>query len=284
MSTRFAAFATALACGGQLDSHGLLGQPGYTVPSLDGASVHSFADIRAGKVPNVRLMGTEFGDDNVVVVEAGATFTQDLRLYTLPRTTGAIVVLGRDLALSGDLRLMAPDQTVVLTGGIAEIGSSGNFNAHIWGYRSLLFVGSKSTTNGNQYVLSGEGSAIIVGDDCMFAQDIHISTHDQHAVVDIETNALLNSPGDVVIEPHVWLGRRTTVGKRVSIGLGSVVGAHSLVTKGCPRFSVFGGAPAKVLRTGATWDRTAIPRRDTLARVKDLAVRVPSPLGEFRLA
>jgi len=54
-------------------------------------------------------------------------------------------------------------------------------------------------------------------------------------------------PSPVVIEDDVWIGARASVMPGVHIGRGSIVGAHSLVTKDVPPFSVVGGVPAKVL-------------------------------------
>ncbi|WEK03647.1 MAG: acyltransferase [Candidatus Devosia phytovorans] len=261
--------------------HALIGTPGYSAPQLADARWFSFAEIAAGAVDNLALQSDAWDENNIVVLEAGAVLTRPLRIHTKPRTRGAIVVLGRDLTLCGDLRLMGTDQTVVLTGGIAEVGHSGQMSAQIWGSGAALFVGAKSTTNGATFVLSGDQRHIFIGDDAMFANGIHISTHDEHAVMDIASRQRVNLPGSVLVEPHVWLGRNTTVGKNVSIGLGSVVGAHSLVTRSCPRFSVIGGAPAKLIRTGSTWDRYASGRPETVDRVLALSETVAAPPPDF---
>lgn len=151
----------------------------------------------------------------------------------------------------------------------------GKWMAQMWARGAVLFIGAGSTTNGNSYVISGDGRCIIVGDDCMFASNIHLSTHDQHAVADLASKQMVNHPEDLVVEPHVWLGRNVTVGKGVVIGLGSVVGAHALLIRDCPRFSIVGGVPAKVLRMEATWDRSSILRPATIDRVCALADVVP---------
>lgn len=255
--------------------HALVGSVGYAAPDLSRAQRFSFAQIASGAVKGLCLAGPP-GENNWVVLEADAEITRELRLHTGPRTSGALVVLGRDLMLQGDLRIMGVDQTVVLTGGIAEVGHSGQLAAQIFGARATLLIGHQSTMNGATIVLSGDDRSVLVGDDCMFAQGIHISTHDQHAVMDIASRKRVNLPGSVLVEPHVWLGRNTTVGKNVVVGLGSVVGAHALVTRSCPRFSIIGGAPAKVIREGSTWDRYANGRAATVDRVLSLAETVPA--------
>lgn len=57
----------------------------------------------------------------------------------------------------------------------------------------------------------------------------------------------VNAP--VCIEDDVWLGMYVTVLKGVTIGRGTLVGAHSLVTRSLPGHVVAAGSPAKILRT-----------------------------------
>jgi acetyltransferase-like isoleucine patch superfamily enzyme len=54
--------------------------------------------------------------------------------------------------------------------------------------------------------------------------------------------------GTIVIEDDVWLGSHVVVTRNVRIGKGSVVGAHSVVTKDIPPYSIAMGVPARVVR------------------------------------
>lgn len=56
------------------------------------------------------------------------------------------------------------------------------------------------------------------------------------------------SKGDVVIGNDVWIGYKATILSGVTIGDGSVVGAHSLVTKDVPPYTIVAGNPAKIVR------------------------------------
>ena len=258
------------------DRYGLVGSRGYTLPDVTGGLVLPFDDLRGGAVPNLELATDTLGDDNLVILAHGFAFPRRLTIETSPKTKGARIVLGPDVTLNGVLKVLDENQTVILTGGIPEVGHSGLFQAQLWGPEQFLFVGAGSTTNGTTYVLSGRGRSIIVGDDCMFAQSVYLSTYDQHAIIDMNTGQAMNKPGDVVIEPHVWLGRHSTVGKHVVIGLGSVVGANALALCGCPRFSLFAGVPAKVIRSNTTWDRKAAVRPATVQGITALAASVPA--------
>lgn len=62
----------------------------------------------------------------------------------------------------------------------------------------------------------------------------------------------------VVIGDNVWLGESVTVLPGVNIGYGSIISAHSVVTKDIPPCTIAVGVPAKVIKnynqTSKTWD------------------------------
>jgi len=53
----------------------------------------------------------------------------------------------------------------------------------------------------------------------------------------------------IIIEDDVWIGAHCTILGGVRIGAHSVIGAHSLVNKSIPPYSVAYGVPCKVKRT-----------------------------------
>lgn len=52
---------------------------------------------------------------------------------------------------------------------------------------------------------------------------------------------------DIVIKDDVWIGAGTVITAGVTIGQGAVIGANSVVTKDVPDFSIYAGAPAKLI-------------------------------------
>lgn len=56
------------------------------------------------------------------------------------------------------------------------------------------------------------------------------------------------SKGPIVIEEDVWIGSNSVILSGVTIGMGSVIGAGSIVTKDIPRYSIAVGNPAKVIK------------------------------------
>jgi acetyltransferase-like isoleucine patch superfamily enzyme len=54
--------------------------------------------------------------------------------------------------------------------------------------------------------------------------------------------------GDIVIGNDVWIGSDVKILSGVNIGDGAVIGANSLVTKNVPKYAIYGGNPAKLIR------------------------------------
>jgi acetyltransferase-like isoleucine patch superfamily enzyme len=108
-------------------------------------------------------------------------------------------------------------------------------------------------TLGTKVVLGG-GSTInayldvSIGDGTLIAEGVHITDFD-HRIdrvdIPIKDQGVVTSP--VRIGADVWLGRGVTVLRGVDIGQGSVVGAHAVVTRDIPPYSVAVGVPARVI-------------------------------------
>lgn len=58
-----------------------------------------------------------------------------------------------------------------------------------------------------------------------------------------------SNDADIIVEDDVWIGCRVTILKGVHIGMGSIIGAGSVVTKSIPPCSIAAGNPAKVIRS-----------------------------------
>jgi acetyltransferase-like isoleucine patch superfamily enzyme len=123
----------------------------------------------------------------------------------------------------------------------------------------VLRVGS-GTTMVEVHVAVTENSKVIIGEDCMFANDIDIRTGDSHSVIDTQTGERLNYAGDVVISRHVWIAPHTVVLKGVNIGENSIIATGSVVTKSCEPGVIMGGNPAKAIKTGVSWKRQRVAR------------------------
>jgi acetyltransferase-like isoleucine patch superfamily enzyme len=123
----------------------------------------------------------------------------------------------------------------------------------------LLQVGS-GTTMVEVHIAVTENSKVVIGEGCMFANDIDIRTGDSHSVIDTQTGERLNYAGDVIINRHVWIAPHTVVLKGVIIGENSIIATGAVVTKSCESGVIMGGNPARVIKTGVSWKRERVSR------------------------
>ncbi|MFP5238917.1 MAG: acyltransferase [Acidobacteriota bacterium] len=126
------------------------------------------------------------------------------------------------------------------TGGLISIGE-----------HTVLHTTNLSAVEDNQSIRIGARSAIGEGSD--------MRTSDSHSILDMESGKRLNPPASIRLGDHVWIGKDVRVLKGITIGNNCVVGLGSVVTRDIPDNCVAIGIPAKVLRTGATWDWEKLP-------------------------
>ena len=113
--------------------------------------------------------------------------------------------------------------------------------------------------NGCWLVVMGEDNHIDIGEDVMIADDVDIWASDSHAIHDLGLgNEIVNPSGSIDIHKHVWIGKRSTILKNVTIGENSVIGMASVVTKNVQAGCVAVGNPAHIVKSNVNWDRMHI--------------------------
>ncbi len=107
-------------------------------------------------------------------------------------------------------------------------------------------IGDRTTINVSQ--------KIHIGARCSISWDCDISDTDFHQIFLADGRVPPNS-APVVIEDDVWVGSHCLIGKGVTIGHHSVVGAGSVLRRSVPPYSLVAGNPARRVSQIEGWKR-----------------------------
>lgn len=152
--------------------------------------------------------------------------------------------------LRGEIKVFGENNTV-------EIGKGGylaQLRIIVRGNNCKVSIGDNVTTGSAYIACMGKDNYVVIGDDCMLAENIDIWATDTHGIYDNQ-GRLINKSAPVVLGKHVWLGKGATILKGVSIGDGAIVGMKALVTKDIENNALYAGSPAIRIREDVTWKR-----------------------------
>lgn len=123
-------------------------------------------------------------------------------------------------------------------------------------------IGSDCWIGGAGSTAIGAVSAIKIGSNVIVSNHVHIYDHNSHptspaARLEMTRGEFFgplwswarSDSAPVTIEDNVWVGEYSYIGKGVTIGRGSIVAAHTVVTRDVPPFSVVAGNPGRVVKT-----------------------------------
>lgn len=102
----------------------------------------------------------------------------------------------------------------------------------------------------SDYAHIGAADQLTIGCDTTMGSFVTILDHD-HGIPAGLTSVMLEplTIAPVSIGRGVWIGEKATVLKGVTVGDGSVIGAHAVVTRDVPERTIVGGVPARVIGT-----------------------------------
>lgn len=147
-----------------------------------------------------------------------------------------------EILMTGDNNVLTIDPKARLLGPV-RIVMEGNARLHL---------GVNCGVRGVDFALC-DGS-VSVGELVMFSYGIKIRNHDSHKVFVQGQSTPCNPPADIEIGRHVWICQNASILKGVKIGEDSIVAYGAIATKGCPPHCILAGNPAKIVKTGITWD------------------------------
>lgn len=105
-----------------------------------------------------------------------------------------------------------------------------------------LHIGNGTYLNRNSVIVCEK--EVVIGKDCRIAWDVIIMDSDLHPT---NTDSMVEK--EVIIQDRVWIGCRSIILKGVTIGEGAIVAAGSVVTTDIPPKTVWGGVPARQIRS-----------------------------------
>ena len=122
-----------------------------------------------------------------------------------------------------------------------------------------VIIGNNVFMGGGSVIESA--CAVTIEDDVLISYECIIQDTDNHSMkyslrkLDVADwkdrqyhNWDITAKSPVLIKKGVWLGARCIILKGVTVGVGSIVGAGSVVTKDIPDWTIVGGNPAKIIR------------------------------------
>lgn len=126
-------------------------------------------------------------------------------------------------------------------------------------------AGSKIIIGNNVFIGGGtiieSAISIIIDDDVLISHSCLLQDSDNHSVkyslrkldtADWKRNQHHNwditEKEPIIISKGAWIGAKAIILKGVTIGVGSIVGAGSVVTRNVPDWTIVGGNPAKIIR------------------------------------
>ncbi|SDB74755.1 acyltransferase [Belnapia rosea] len=181
-----------------------------------------------------------------------AAGSYDLEKMTLLGNTKADVFIGENAKLKNILIEGTSGRGTIVFGPNVDVS---NLVLQISGNGSLV-ISSGTTMPIPNILIQEEDNYVVIGDDCMFSNNVAIRTSDSHGIYDCKTRQRINQGRPVVIHNHVWVGRHVNINKGTEIGANSVVGQNAVTSGFLRGGAIHAGHPAKPIKEDIWWDRT----------------------------
>ena len=162
------------------------------------------------------------------------------------------IIIGKNSRICNTLFFIRGDNHLVKIGENCYYGKG-----QIWleDNNCSLFIHDNTTVERAHLAVTEPYSKIEILKDCMLSDFVEIRTGDSHSIIDNITGKRINNAKSVLIEEHVWIGAHAKILKGVTVKKNSVIGTSSVVTSDIPENTIASGIPARVIRTGISWDR-----------------------------
>lgn len=151
-----------------------------------------------------------------------------------------------------------------------KVGERCSFNrGRISSFSGKINLNNDSTFGNNFMCACTYGMSVDIGSDCMFSHEIYVLAGDGHTLYDTQGDKVMNSVDsmpkakkELAIRNHVWVGFRSVILNGTDVGIGSMIGAASLVKGKYPNNCMIVGNPVKILKKNIAWSRNPVPVDD----------------------
>jgi len=129
-----------------------------------------------------------------------------------------------------------------------------NMYCRLVGKNSHIIVGDALHIGGCTIAL--QNTVMTIGAGGLWSDGILVQGTDSHGIVDLDSMQIINGGAKhITIEPRVWVGRKVTLMKNITLKEGAIVATNSTVVKDVPTACVVAGVPAKVVKPRTSWCR-----------------------------
>jgi acetyltransferase-like isoleucine patch superfamily enzyme len=102
------------------------------------------------------------------------------------------------------------------------------------------FIGSCTEFNINE--------RIVIGENCLIASGVLFVDHNHNTNLGTNIKEQVYPTAPILIEDDVWIGAKAIILMGITIGVGAVIAAGSIVNQDVPPFEIWGGVPAKKIK------------------------------------
>lgn len=120
---------------------------------------------------------------------------------------------------------------------------------------SEIFIDEKVSIVSIEILVEQHHCKLHIGKRCLMSKDILFRLGEiPHLVFDLETKEYVDTPHNLIVGNHVWIGAGATLLKKTKIGDDCIVGAKAVVTKEFNENNVLlAGNPAQIKRRNVYW-------------------------------